>query len=100
MIAILINDNNDIANPGSWGEVGWILVSFLTHPLIQLPAVHTENASKKQTLNMACAYWHMGHDAVRFLIQSLPSTGELGCHIIPSAASVRFRGIRGGDGGH
>ena len=29
MINILINDNNDILNPGSWGEVCWILGSFL-----------------------------------------------------------------------
>lgn len=29
MINILINDNNDILNPGSWGEVGWILGSFV-----------------------------------------------------------------------
>lgn len=29
MINILINDDNDILNPGSWGEVGWILGSFV-----------------------------------------------------------------------
>jgi hypothetical protein len=39
MINILINDNNDILNPGSWGEVGWILGSFLDGETAQADTV-------------------------------------------------------------
>ena len=67
MINILINDNNDILNPGSWGEVGWILGSFLDGETAQADTV-IYSLETEMKLDMFLAYW-------RF--QMVPGWGDM-----------------------